>query len=135
MCVRDPSRCCQCNGEMAALLLNKTTHNRHGHRHATYCASGQHFCLDQPDDIPLVIAVVVSLSLYVLGCFTAHLWLRTADACRHLSINSVNLCLSVNLSVCKSVCLYLAYLANLSHDRLCARPVCCTGPENVHRQV
>ena len=32
-----------------------------------------------------------------------------------------------SLSVILSVSLYLAYLANLSHDRLCARPVCCTG--------
>ena len=58
-------------------------------------------------------------------------------------INSVNLCLSVCLSVilsvcqsvCNSVCLYLAHLANLSHDRLRARPVYCTGPDNVLCQV
>ena len=41
------------------------------------------------------------------------------------------------ISVCKSVilCLYLAYLANLSHDRLRARLVCCMGPDNVQSCV
>ena len=68
-----------------------------------------------------------------------------------LSINSANLCLSVCLAVCLSVCLsvgvnlpvcnsvcvilYLAYLANRSYHHLCARPVCCTGPDNMHCQV
>ena len=63
-----------------------------------------------------------------------------------VSINSAKLCLSVWLIAvlfktsmvwlygCISVSLYIAYLANLSHDRLRARPVCCTGPENVHCQ-
>ena len=37
--------------------------------------------------------------------------------------------------ICHSICLYIAYIANLSHDRLRARPVCCTGPDNVHCHV
>ena len=53
----------------------------------------------------------------------------------YLLILQISVCKSVCLQICHSICLYLAYLANLSHDRLRVRPVCCTGPENVHRPV
>ena len=53
----------------------------------------------------------------------------------YLLIPQISVCKSVCLYICHSIRLYLAYLANLSHDRLCARPVCCTGPDNVHCPV
>ena len=49
----------------------------------------------------------------------------------YLLIPQISICKSVCLYICHSICLYLAYIANLSHDRLWARPVCCTGPDNV----